>query len=90
MTGTTVQLNNGMLYTVKHYFKQLNRIISKKLKNKYLIDHQPTNHHGHAHWRDVPEGHYFPVMQQKQKFAPARLLTTGGEPESSTVAPHGE
>ena len=20
-----------------------------------------------AHWRDVPEGHYLPVMQQKQK-----------------------
>ena len=39
----------------------------KKNLNKYLIDHYPTNHH--AHWRDVPEGHYLPVCEQKQKLA---------------------
>ena len=33
--------------------------------SKYLLDHYSTHHH--AHWRDVPEGHYLPVMQQKQK-----------------------
>ena len=42
--------------------------------SKYLLDHSSTHHH--AHWRDVPEGHYLPVMQQKQKlWHVARLFT---------------